>query len=363
MKIELLRPHELDASLMGDWSRIQRSNPALRSPFFRPEFMQVCAGVHEDVEIAIVEQAGRPVAFFPFHRVGRRMGLPIGKDMSDFQGVVAPADLDWSLDDLMRACRLSSWSFNHAIERCDRLAGQTSTWDESPYVDLRGGFETYRERKRQAGSTGLAGTERSCRLLTRDLGNMEFRLCNGDLRQLPIVLEWQRENLQRQGTLFLERGSRREAMIDGLLAHQTPEFAGWFSTLHAGGRLVAGAIYLRSHERCHWWITAYDADCRKHSPGAVALLLALKAAAEAGITRVDLGRGMQELKRRLMSGLELVGEGSVELLPLVGTLRRAYARASHLLWNSPLKSAAKDALRRWRALQSSQPRLAKEAAE
>jgi CelD/BcsL family acetyltransferase involved in cellulose biosynthesis len=360
MNIELIQPHELDGSLLAAWSQTQRANPNLHSPFFCPEFTQVCAEAHGDVEIAVLNQGGRPAAFFPFHRIGRRAGLPIGKDMSDFQGLIAPANLDWSVEELMRACRLSSWTFNHVIAPC-RLATEALAWDESPYIDLRGGYEAYRERKRQAGSKAPDGTERSCRMIARDLGEMEFRLHTAPREDLPQVLAWQRENLQRQGTLFLDRGCRREAMIEGLLARQSAEFAGWFSTLRAGGKLLAGTMYLRSHQTCHWWITAYDAAFSRYSPGSAALLLAVKSAAEAGIARIDLGRGMQELKRRLMSGSDLVGEGVVELLPLVGSLRRAYARASSLLWNSPLKSAAKDALRRWRALHAPQPRFSGEA--
>jgi CelD/BcsL family acetyltransferase involved in cellulose biosynthesis len=362
MNIELIPPQALDAGLLAAWSQVQCANPALHSPFFRPEFTQVCAEAHGDVEIAVLHQGGRPVGFFPFHRVGKRAGLPIGKDMSDFQGLIAPAELDWSLEELMRACRLSSWTFNHVIEG-GHLANEALAWEESPYIDLRGGFEAYRERKRQAGSKAPEGTERSCRLIARDLGEIEFLLHDAPCADLPQMLAWQRENLQRQGTLFLDRGCRREAMLERLLAQNSTEFAGWFSTLRAGGKLLAGTIYLRSHETCHWWITAYDAAFSRYSPGSAALLLAMKSAADAGITRIDLGRGMQELKRRLMSRSELVGQGVVELLPLVGSLRRAYARASSLLWNSPLKSAAKDALRRWRAFNQSQPRISEEAAK
>lgn len=355
MNVDLIPAHELDPSLVALWSQIQRANRALHSPFFRPEFTQLCAQVHGDVEIGVLRDGAKPVAFFPFHRIGRRSGVPIGKDMSDFQGMIAPRDLDWSLDDLLRGCRLSDWSFNHLIADCRQITPHAITWAESPFMDLEGGFEAYHQRKRSTGSKGVEGVERSYRLLLREFGEMKSCLHDVHLNELSLMLAWQRENLERQGTLFLDRGCRREAMIEAVLSHDRPEFSGWFSTLRAGGQLLAGTIYLRSYDTCHWWITSYHAAHSRHSPGAVALLLAAKEAAEMGITRIDLGRGMQELKRRLMSGSEMVGEGLVEGRPLVGTLRRAYARASHLLWDSPLKVAAKEMLAHWRQWHAVKP--------
>jgi CelD/BcsL family acetyltransferase involved in cellulose biosynthesis len=177
---------------------------------------------------------------------------------------------------------------------------------------------------------------------------LDFRLIDQDVSTLSRVLDWQQQNLRRNGTLFLPQKPWHEALYREALSQNTEAFSGWFSTLRTSHGMISGNVFLRSYDTAHWWLTAYDAEHGQHSPSAVALLHALEEAAALGITRVDFGRGRQELKRRLMSSSDLVREGLVEARPVVRIFRRAWQQSCHWVWNSPLKSAAKDAVRRWR---------------
>ena len=50
------------------WSEIQRAEPQLASPYFRPEFTQSVATVREDVEVAVFSDGECPIGFLPFQR-------------------------------------------------------------------------------------------------------------------------------------------------------------------------------------------------------------------------------------------------------------------------------------------------------
>jgi CelD/BcsL family acetyltransferase involved in cellulose biosynthesis len=358
MQVELIKAGELNSGLLSAWSRIRQENAALHSPFFSPEFVQRCAEIHADVEIGIVTDAGKPAAFFPFHRVGRRTALPLGKDLSDFHGMIAPADLPWSVPDLLRGCKLDTWIFDHLLASQPQFAPYTTAVAESVYVDLRDGYAQYCLRKRASGSMLINRTGRAQRLIDRDTGKTRFEMLRDPLLVGP-AMNWQQVNLRRRGTLFLHSPAEREEMYRAVLNGADPELNAWWAALYAGDRLLACHLFLCSHATAHWWLAAFDPNHPQNSPGIIAMLRGIEALAAMGMTRVDLGKSSNELKERFRNDAVLVAEGVVEARPLVRAVRHAWQRAERWLWDSPLKSAAKQALRRWRTRHT--PEVAEES--
>lgn len=89
----------------------------------------------------------------------------------------------------------------------------------------------------------------------------------------------------------------------------TPAFAGILSTLHAGDRLIAAELGLRSRRVWHGWIPAYAHDLATYSPGHVLFLHMLRTSGSLGVTQIDLGKGMYLYKRRLMTDTIAIAEG------------------------------------------------------
>ena len=58
MKVTTIPARELSPDLVGRWAAILRAEPALDSPYFRPEFVQAVAACRTDVEIGLIEQSG-----------------------------------------------------------------------------------------------------------------------------------------------------------------------------------------------------------------------------------------------------------------------------------------------------------------
>src|SRR5262249_60202139 len=65
-RVTVVRAAELTSQHVDAWSRIQRGNPVLDSPFFRPEFVQQVARFRSDVEVAVLECDGQAIGFFAF---------------------------------------------------------------------------------------------------------------------------------------------------------------------------------------------------------------------------------------------------------------------------------------------------------
>ena len=84
------------------WCELQRTEPLLESPYFRPEFVRAVATVRTDVEIAVLKRDGTTVGFFPFQRGTLHIGRPVGGKLSDYHGVIARPDLEFDAGWLVR---------------------------------------------------------------------------------------------------------------------------------------------------------------------------------------------------------------------------------------------------------------------
>ena len=139
--IRVLEPAGLTAELQAAWSDIQRADPEVESPYFRPEFTLAVADIRSDVRIAVIETADGPAAFFPFQPSRLGAGRPVGGRLSDYHGLIARPGLALTPGQLLRGCGLRSWAFDHLPASQSVFAGQWTATGESPCLDLSRGFD------------------------------------------------------------------------------------------------------------------------------------------------------------------------------------------------------------------------------
>jgi CelD/BcsL family acetyltransferase involved in cellulose biosynthesis len=181
MNITLIAASELDASLQATWRALQASHPALRSPYFAPEFTLAVAAVQPDVRIAVLEDGARVVGFFP-HQARWRIGRPVGAPLSDHHGVVCAPGTHWDWPALLRASRLASWHFDHLPrEQAPHHGACIATG--SPALDLSRGMAAYLEARRASGVRSLGEFERKARKLAREVGPLALHAHQARKRQ------------------------------------------------------------------------------------------------------------------------------------------------------------------------------------
>ncbi len=170
MNITTIAGRDLGSELATAWAALQRVNPDLSSAFFHPEFTRCVASVKPNVEIAVVEDRGAIVAVFPFERVFRSLGQPVGDLLSDYHGVISAdgVDTDFARLDLLRACKLIAWDFSRLPASQSRFRGQTHSMIASPRIELADGYPAYAERKRACGSNLIDRSAYLARRLGRE---------------------------------------------------------------------------------------------------------------------------------------------------------------------------------------------------
>lgn len=315
MVIQLLHINRLSCGLADAWSEVQRSEPTLASPFFSAGFAAAFASVHGGVEAAVLREEGQIVGFFPFQRDPAGGGWAIAEPVCDFQGLVAGPDVQISPESLVASCGLSRWLFSHVIAEQGSFRPYRQVGYDSPFIDLSGGFEIYREGRQRSGTQQLQQVERRRRQFEREVGPLRFEAASGDAESLRALMRLKSEQYRRTGSYDRFAIGWVVALLECLLECRGEDFGGMLSVLSTRGRLVAAHFGMRSRRIWHWWFPAYDREFARYSPGLILLVEMMRATEVLGLRRIDLGRGEALYKRRLMTGATTVYSGCVEVGP------------------------------------------------
>jgi CelD/BcsL family acetyltransferase involved in cellulose biosynthesis len=291
------------------------------------------AAARNDVEVAFIEQARRLAAIFPFQRRSGSRAIPVGRIVSDYQGLICRADFDCDAQELLKACGLVAWDFDRLLASQRPFAPYHKLCEPSARMDLSNGYEAYVAQRELAGTHQVKKCEYMMRRLEREVGPLRFVAHSSDQRLLSQVLEWKSGQYRQSGWKDLFATAWGRALVERVHALQTPGFAGMLSLLYAGRRLVAGHIGMRSQTVWNYWFPAYDRQFARYSPGIVLLLKMAQTAEGLGLQRIDIGTGMTLYKRRLMNDSVSVAEGSVERPVGVGLFRLARRRLKSLIKN------------------------------
>lgn len=350
-KIYKIPAAELNRDQCAAWARRIPAQPGMDSPFFRPEFTRLVAAVREGVEVAIIEQDGVPAAFFPYQVEAGRVAWPVGGAASDFHGLVAADDFRIDAKEILRQCQLRAWHFNHLPPSQVAFHKYHWPWVEatSPYLDLSKGFEAYRISRKKAGTKEISQTLRKSRKAGREVGELRLQTHTADPQVLNTLFRWKMEQYRQWKVNNYLKPAWVRAMMERLVATQEEHFSGMLSALYIGDQLAAAHLGIRAGGVLHSWLPAYQKELYKYSPGLILLVLLAQQANSLGITRIDLGRGREEYKRRFMSGAFPLAEGSVDARPVTCTMRRCWYHAREVVRNSPLQQPARRLVRNIRA--------------
>jgi CelD/BcsL family acetyltransferase involved in cellulose biosynthesis len=346
MKTTVIAPSELGPRERARWRELQVANPSLASPCFSWQFTLAAAAARPDARVAVMEEDGRIVGFFPHHRRWGA-GEPIGGRMSDHHGVIAAPGTRWDWHELLKSARLSYWPFDH-LPAWQRPPVQV-THADSPGLDLSQGFEAWWQRKRQTGST-MAKMPGRLRKLEREHGPLRLEVHSRDRADFDTVVRLKSEQCRRTGQLDFFSLGWTLALVERIRDTDDEDFGGRLSTLHAGDRLVAAHFGMRSPQVWQWWFPVYSAEHASHSPGSLLLLEVARVAAAQGHVLLDLGKGDEPYKDRFCDVRAPLVEGFLSRPTALTLARSGRKRLGAWLRTSPLAAPARPLLRHLRRL-------------
>ena len=234
MKITTISAAELTPEQIAAWSALQRADPSLDSPYFRPEFTQAVGAVRDDVEVGLLESGGELVGFFPFQRGRGNVAVPVGGKMSDFHGLILRKGVPWNARQVLRGCRLSAWHFDHLVASQEPLRPYHWAADGSPYVDLSNGWDGYRAAQAVDHRKTFRKIFQKFRRCEREVGpvRLEFHTDAPDVFQ--TMVEWKRRQYACTGVADVLAFDWATALLKQVLNRQGGDFSGVLSALYLG---------------------------------------------------------------------------------------------------------------------------------
>jgi CelD/BcsL family acetyltransferase involved in cellulose biosynthesis len=357
MKASVIRPEDLGAGELRAWRLMQRSDPDFDSAFLSPGFALAVGRVLPSARVAVVEEGNDVVGFFAFEQRRFRVGTPIGAGVSDRQGIVHAPGFQWRGRDLLRACDLDVWEFDHLIAGQLAVVGKHVVQESSPVMDVSLGYDAYVTDRQRTSKKIMKSTFAKQRKLERDVGPIGFSFDIGDRQALNLLMQWKSGQYRRTGRRDRFAIAWIKRLVEELFETSSSGCRGTLSVLYVRDQEVAAHFGLRTDSTLSCWFPAYDIGLAKYSPGLLLHLKMAEAAAAAGLQRLDLGKGAEEYKQSLKTGDSVIGEGWIERpspAALVRRVRRAPRRfALDLITRHPvLRTGARRALRligSWRA--------------
>jgi CelD/BcsL family acetyltransferase involved in cellulose biosynthesis len=321
MKYDVIKGRELADDLAQSWSEIQQRSHELASPYFRPELTRIISRAKDDVYVTILENAGRVVGFFPFHRQRGGVGRPVGLRLSDYHGVIAEPETEWTVEDLLRGSGLVRFEFDHLPLSQEPLARSCRSVDESPIIDLSGGYGSFEASRDKNGRKLLREIERKSQRLEMEVGPLRYVEHTESSSVLRTLMDWKSAQCRRTGAIDFLSIEWCRRVIEAIHEQGGAHFAGRLSCLYAGEELAATHFILQSNRVRHSWLPAYNNTYADYSPGMILLREMIRSAAKAGAEYIDLGKHVTLYKKRFMTGAIPIATGSAEIPSFLNGVR------------------------------------------
>ncbi len=339
MNVSILPIDQLSDEHISRWRHLQAENPELAHPVLTPEFSQTVGNVRTGVEVAIVDLGNDSFAYFPFQRAADNTAEFPGGVLAGLQAVIAPPTADIDPLRLMRAAGLRAWHFDHLLATQATFSHHHRHIDDSAIVDLTGGFEAYCAQLHARKSRFIKNMERKRRKLVREVGPVHFEWHVGEHDLIDQLISYKRHQLKVQNHVDIYTVDWVCDFLHELLKFQNANFRATLSVLSVSDKPVAIHLGMCGGQTMSSFIPTHDMELARYSPGAILHYELFRTAIDRGITRLDLGRGMNQLKASAMTKTIPVAIGSVDLRPIRRLATDAWYRARALAHASKITAA------------------------
>lgn len=312
MRVTIVRPAELGPSEAVRWAEFQQSSALASNPFYSLTYMQAVGHARANARIAVAEDDGKIVAFIPYQLGSRKVAMPIDGLWTTLDGLISP-NVPLDVRSMVRKAGLRGLRFLHAPAEQKALDpyryGGNYHDTDIPIIDVSAGYGAYLASMSDAVKERISRTARYRRALGRNVGPVTFDWNSASLENLDRLLAW--KSVQHDSVRQWLSDPASLDFVRDLTFTKSDDCAGIISVLSAGERPIAILLSLRRQQTLSAWITGYDPDFSRYSPGMIKWLAVAEEANRQDVTRVDLGWGENRYKSRLGNASYAVSGGAI----------------------------------------------------
>jgi CelD/BcsL family acetyltransferase involved in cellulose biosynthesis len=346
ISVEVVRANDLTTAQLGLWRAMIATNPALRSPYFHPDFTRIASRVSPHAAVAVFRKGDRTIGFFPHQRRGSAV-QPLAAPMNDYHGVIAHAGEAPSLEtvsELLRAPRLNVGAWVGAAE--------TGQERQTLMVTMPGGYDAWYAERRQTWGKYYKDKERARRSLEAELGEIRVEHGLTDPALLSHLIGLKRDQYRRTGRHDVFACGWTEQLLHDLMAGGADGFGGSMAAMWAGGKLVAVEYSLHGGDHYHFWFPAYEPKLARCSPGILLSLDTMRLAATEGYRVFDFGFGGEGYKKYFCDASQTVREAVIQRPGFRASVTGAVAGLMATAAPARAESLKTSVRRRWSAIEA-----------
>ena len=347
LKVDIAAIETLGEADWAIWRAMLEANPALTSPYFRPEFARVAGRVCPGAAVAVFSRGGETVGFFPHQRRGGAM-QPLAAPMNDYHGIIAfPGEapsLEAAAEGLGAArLNLTAWVGPTGLGE-DRRTVQVEL-DESGYDGW------YAERRTSFGKF-FKDKERARRSMEAELGPLRVEHGLRDPALLDWLIDLKRDQYRRTGRHDIFACGWTADLLHALLKEEGEGLGASLAALWAGDRLTAVEYALHAGDQYHFWFPGYEPSLARCSPGILLSLDTMRLASADGYRTFDFGFEGEHYKKYFCNGFRVVREAVVLKPGLGATMSQAAVGALNLAGSGRGEQLRTSVRRRWAAIEA-----------
>jgi CelD/BcsL family acetyltransferase involved in cellulose biosynthesis len=347
LKVDIAAIETLGDAEWTTWRAMLAANPALASPYFRPEFARVAGRVCPGAAVAVFSRGGETVGFFPHQRRGGAM-QPLAAPMNDYHGIIAfPGEapsLEAAAEGLGAArLNLTAWVGPTGLGE-DRRTVQVEL-DESGYDGW------YAERRTSFGKF-FKDKERARRSMEAELGPLRVEHGLRDPALLDWLIDLKRDQYRRTGRHDIFACGWTADLLHALLKEEGEGLGASLAALWAGDRLTAVEYALHAGDQYHFWFPGYEPSLARCSPGILLSLDTMRLASVHGYRTFDFGFEGEHYKKYFCNGFRVVREAVVLKPGLGATMSQAAVGALNLAGSGRGEQLRTSVRRRWAAIEA-----------
>ena len=332
MKTELVHYADLDATLIAELGSIRDADARYDSPFFDLDFARELGRVRDDTRIAVLRDGAGLAGYWAMHVRPGNWARPIGAVFSDWHGPVVRADL--SAADPSRwldEAGVKGMTVNGLLRADSRLEDDGGVAAVGQAVLGAGGAKAFLANQRELFPKYAKNIRRAERLINQEFGGMTFEADDRSEVALDWLLERKSAQYRATGLHDVLGPDWAQRLMRNLFTCRTRRFAGRLSTLKFGNKLVAAELDLISDTIVHGWITVFDNDYARYSPGHLLIRDIICDMERTGHVMADMGAGTGAYKKYYETYMIPALVGTIDCANTLRPFARAWRYAEKAL--------------------------------
>lgn len=294
MRVECLKPSQIDDALWGALVGLRDRDVRYDNPMHEPEFIRILGRLRSDVRILIGFENDKPIVYFPIQKHAGKWARPAAGPFSDWHSPIGDSTRFAELLDQAGISGVTVHGFMpHDLKDCPA----TLSRQNSHVTLILGDYSEYHDNQKKMFAKYFKKTRRQRRNLESNVGPLEF--CYDDRSE--DAFEWliniKREQYSRTNRHDVLAADWASEFVRQVHELKCPRFRTVMCTLRINGELIAAEMNMQSDVVLHGWLTGFDRKHAVHSPGLVLVEMMLEAMVERGIRVYDAGPGLAHYKK------------------------------------------------------------------